>query len=347
MSNDDMKPEPSKRGFPGGFFIFLLAAILLILTVQNFSNDKTAKVSFSHQIEHLVNLDFLQKEDSRKIALNDNLVTFSGKFKDKQSEDAKARYRYLELLNRNHELTSKNGDLEEELIRSRQGVKDAAALFLSLTGQPIPKGGYMVIDPIYSTAQFDNSIVIKALPDREITSLADLENLFPSISKDVNISALDAYGKDLLTLIGRFRSSALGIGSESMKQKLKDLEPEVAQASSLTDEKIAQEQISVYRNALTSMDEIVAELNKEQQNIRLLQLRSVRNYKAQFEQARYVADELEKNEAQLDKSRQAVANVTWFLTTRSYDPGLRKTRRRGLWPLVCPSQTGVGQFPCQ
>jgi len=102
-----MKPE-SKRGFPGGFFIFLLAAILIILTVQNLGGDKTAKVAFSHQLEHLVNLDLIQKEDSRKIALNDNLVTFSGKFKDKQSDDAKARFRYLDLLNRNHELSGQN-----------------------------------------------------------------------------------------------------------------------------------------------------------------------------------------------------------------------------------------------
>ncbi len=80
MSNDNMKPE-SKRGFPGGFFIFLLAAILIILTVQNLNGEKTAKVAFSHQIEHLVNLDLIQKEDSRKIALNDNLVTFSGNSK--------------------------------------------------------------------------------------------------------------------------------------------------------------------------------------------------------------------------------------------------------------------------
>ncbi len=311
-----MKPEPNKRGFPGGFFIFLLAAILLILTVQNLKNEKTAKVSFSHQVEHLVNLDLIQKEDSRKIALNDNLVTFSGKFKDKQSDDAKARYRYLELLYRNHELTGKNSDLDKELSQSRQNVRDSATLFLSLTGQPIPKGGYLVVDPIYNTASLDNSIVIKEISNKEITSLADLEKLFPGISQNATSLALDAYGKDLLTLIGRFRSPALGIGNEAMKQQLKALEQEVAAAASLSDEKSVQEQISVYRNALTALDEIVAEVNKEQQNVRLLQLRSVRNYKAQLESASYVADELEKNEAQLDKARQSVANVTWYFNNQ-------------------------------
>ncbi len=316
MGNDNMKPESNKRGFPGGFFIFLLAAILIILTVQNLNSEKTAKVAFSHQLEHLVNLDLIQKEDSRKIALNDNLVTFSGKFKEKQSDEAKSRYRYLELLFRNHELTRQQKDLDTELAASRQSVKESSDLFLRLSGQPIPKGGYLVVDPIYNTANQDNAIVVKGLSDREITSLAVLEKLFPSISQNPNPAGVDAYGKDLLTLIERFRSPALGIGNEAMKQKLKDLEQEVAQVSNLSSEKSVEEQLSVYRNALTALDEIVAEINKEQQNVRLVQLRSVRNYKAQLEQSAYVSDELEKNEAQLDKARQAVANATWYFNNQ-------------------------------
>ena len=50
--------------------------------------------------------------------------------------------------------------------------------------------------------------------------------------------------------------------------------------------------------------------------MRLVQLRSVRNYKAQLEQFTYVNDELEKNDAQLDKARQAVANVTWYFNNQ-------------------------------
>ena len=77
-----------------------------------------------------------------------------------------------------------------------------------------------------------------------------------------------------------------------------------------------QEQLSVYRNALTGLDGIVAEINIEQQNVRLVPLRSVRNYKAQLEQSAYVNDELEKNDAQLDKARHAVANVTWYFNNQ-------------------------------
>ena len=76
------KPQEPRKRFPGGFILFLLAAVFIILTVQNLSSDKGGKVSFSHQVEHLVNLDFLHRNDSVKTAQNDNLVTFTGKLCD-------------------------------------------------------------------------------------------------------------------------------------------------------------------------------------------------------------------------------------------------------------------------
>ena len=72
--------------------------------LKNANNEPTAKVSFGHQAEHLVNLDLIQPQDSRKVALNDNLMTFSKKFKKSLSNDSKARNRYLELLKGNHEV---------------------------------------------------------------------------------------------------------------------------------------------------------------------------------------------------------------------------------------------------
>src|SRR6478752_90020 len=98
---DDNKQD-LKKGFPSGFIWFLLAAFLMALMVQNFIDTKFAKVSFSYQLEHLVNLQLIQPEDSRKIALNDNLVTFSGKFRERFTEEGKNRYKFLELSNANH-----------------------------------------------------------------------------------------------------------------------------------------------------------------------------------------------------------------------------------------------------
>ncbi|MBS0651002.1 MAG: ATP-dependent zinc metalloprotease FtsH [Verrucomicrobia bacterium] len=315
MSNDNLKNEP-KKGFPGGFFIFLLAAILVILTIQNLSNEKTGKVAFSHQVEHLVNLDLVQKDESRKIALNDNLVTFSGKFKERQSDDAKSRFRYLELLNRNHELSGEKKELDSELTASKKSVYDASDLFLHLSGLPIPKGGYRVVDPIYNSASKENEVVIRKVSDKDFTSYADLENLYPSISQGQSPAAVAAFGKDLLTLIEGFRSHALGIGNEAMKTDLRNIEQLVAQASDLKAPQTPQQQLLVYRGALDQLHAIITDLDKDQQNVRLLQLRSVRTYKAQLEQFNYVSEELEKNDAQLEKARQSVANVTWFFNNQ-------------------------------
>src|ERR1700722_10142013 len=143
MGNDNKKSD-SKKGLPGGFFIFLIAAVLAVFSIQNLSTEKGAKVAFSYQTEHLVNLDLLQKEDSRKIALNDNLVTFIGKFKDRITDEAKARFRYLDLLYQNHELAEKKSALENEMSSVKLNVRDSADWFLHLSGLPIPSGGYKV-----------------------------------------------------------------------------------------------------------------------------------------------------------------------------------------------------------
>ena len=78
-----------RKAMSNSFIWFLMAAFLFALMVQNFIETKFAKVSFSYQLEHLVNLQLLQPEESHKIALNDNLVTFSGKFRDRLTDERK------------------------------------------------------------------------------------------------------------------------------------------------------------------------------------------------------------------------------------------------------------------
>ena len=207
MNNENKPKNEPKKSIPGGFLIFILAAILIMLTVQNLNHEKTAKVAFSHQVEHLSNLDLLQKDENRKIALNDNLVTFSGKFKDRKTDEAAARYKYLELLNRNHELVADQARLGAELSLLKQNVKESADWFLHLSGLPIPRSGYKVVDPVYNTGDSENEIVIRKLSEKDVTSLADLNQRFGSESPST-------FGKDLLTLIQGFRSPALGIGNE-------------------------------------------------------------------------------------------------------------------------------------
>ncbi|HEX4840099.1 MAG TPA: cell division protein FtsH, partial [Rhabdochlamydiaceae bacterium] len=218
--NNDNKPRPEPRkGFPGGFIIFLLAGLLIFLTVQNMSTEPTAKVAFSHQVESLVDLDLLQPAESRKIAQNDNLVTFTGRFRDRQSDESKARYKYLELLNRHNELQQEQEQLQTELVSLQKTVAESADWFLHLSGIVVPAAGYWVVDPLYDTAARENSIVVKTLSDKPIVSLAALSKRYPPAADQV-----EAFGKDLTALVQGFRSSSLGIGNEEMKQQLRTLE---------------------------------------------------------------------------------------------------------------------------
>jgi len=307
MLNNENKPRPDQRkGLPGGFLIFLLAIILVILTFQNFSGDPAAKVGFSHQVEHLVNLDLIQPDDSHKIALNDNLVTFSGKFRDRQTDDAKARYKYLELVSRNHELVNDQTRLGEELNTLQGTVADAADWFLHLSGMSLPAGGYWIVDSVHDTASRNNGVVVKTLSDKPIVSLSELQKMYPPSADQAAV-----FSKDLNTLVQGFRSSALGIGNETMKQQLKTIEQNVANASQTPDQ-----QVAIYGNALKQLQTIVNELNQESDNARLVQLRSVRNYLAELSQYNQVSEDLAKNEMQLDKSRQSVANVIWYFNNQ-------------------------------
>lgn len=307
MQSEDNNKE-SKRGFPGGFLIFIIASIFLFFAIQNFSSDKHSKVAFSHQVEHLVNLDLLQKGESRKVALNDNLVTFHGKFQEHLSEEAKARYRFLELLNRNHELEGERQGLGLEIAALQRNVREAADWFLHITGLPIPAGGYQVVGSIYDGADRVNAVAITTLSSRAIPNLKDLEETF----RTVHPEHAAAFGGELLGLVEAFRSPVLGIGDEEMKHTLKTLAQELTVAPNLTPEL----QLPLYGSALEQLKGIARELDHSQDHMRLLQLRSVRNYKAGLARESVLAEELERNGAQLKKARQAVAGVIWYFNNK-------------------------------
>jgi len=302
-----------KRGFPGSFLLFLLVALLIFLAFHHLTEDQGGKVSFSHQVEHLVNLDLIKKEESRKIALNDNLVSFSGKFRDRLTEEAQNRFRYLELLSKNHQFVDEGKNLEQDLSLLRRHAKEAADWFLHLSGLPVPEGGYRVVGNIYDTPSEENAIVITKLSPKKILSLPDIREKFTALYPNPTAASLEEFNKDLLTLIQEFRSPALGIGSEAMKQQLKTLQEQVVQASQIG----RQQQLALYQEALVSLGNLTSEIDREESGgVRLIQLRSVRNYKADLEQSHLLTEELEKNTAQLNKARSLVAGVVWYFNNQ-------------------------------
>lgn len=310
---DDQKQD-LKKNVPSGFVWFLVAAFIMALMVQNFVETKFAKVSFSYQLEHLVNLQMIQPEDSRKIALNDNLVTFSGKFRDRLTDEGKNRFKFLELLNTNHELIREKERLAQELGDSREKINSSADWFLQISGLSIPPEGYIVVDDFYNSLNKNNKIVISELTKKNITSLADLKTQLTQLKKSSSNATVEQFGKSISDLIRNFRSPLLGIGNESLKQKLKDLDTQVSDLAPNDLDSI--KRLVVYQKTLDELQAIVNDLNHPEDYVRLAKLRSVRNYQTSMDSWLQLNAKLEDNIGQLDKARQTVANVIWFFNNQ-------------------------------
>lgn len=296
------------------FVWFLMAAFLFALMVQNFIETKFAKISFSYQLEQLVNLQLLQPEESRKIALNDNLVTFSGKFRERLTEEGKNRYKYLELLQANHELKNEEERVKAELSANRSKSIDAAGLFLELSGIPVPKGGYVVLDDAYNTPEEDFSIIVKnsaaSIPDNLTSITAEAEQ----VAKAPTEAGLHSLSQGLTELLRQFRSPQLGIATENLKQNLKEIEKNVAAAAIATTP--STEQIKTYQTSIHQLQSLVDDLNQPENHLKLTKLRSIRNYKESLDEYKQVSNRLIENQTQLDKARQPVLNTIWYFNNQ-------------------------------
>ncbi len=318
--NDDKKQD-FKKSLPNSFIWFLVAAFLFAFMVQNFIDTKFAKVSFSYQLEHLVNLQLIQPEDSHKTALNDNLVTFNGKFRDRLTDEGKNRFKYIDLLHTNHDLIGDKERISKELSSLKDKISNSAEWYLTLTGTPIPANGYLVVDDLYNTPENNHSVIIKELSKRQTVNLADIKQQFADLGSTPSDKALQTFGRSLADLVSNFRSPALGIGNEAMKLDLKNIDQEIASANNNGSPAERQQE---YGRALGQLQAVSDQLDQMEDHVRLSKLRSVRNYKEALEELSKINAKLEDNQAQLDKARLSVEHVIWFfnnqeLSTRSLE----------------------------
>lgn len=252
---DDDKKD-LKKNFPNGFVWFLMAAFFLAFMVQNFIDTKFAKVAFSYQLEHLVNLQLIQPEDSRKTALNDNLVTFSGKFREKETDEGKNRFKYLSLLHSNHDLVADKEHLESELAIHRNKVVDAAEWYLALTGVKVPPEGYVVVDESLPTEK-NYSITISQQPQKSVVSLLDLEKQLAALQAAPTDQGVIDYGKTLQVFVQSVRSPILGIGNEQIKEQLRGIEAKLL-SQQTSKEKDA---IALYAGVTEELKTLLASIN--------------------------------------------------------------------------------------
>lgn len=190
-----------------------------VVTVQNFFSAKKASVGFSHQLEHLVNLKLLIPEESRKTALNDNLVSFSGRFREVVPAEGQVRYQYLDLIERKHQIDFELEEASKSLTVLSKEVRNAITWFSAISGMPIPEAGYTISPRTDVGLSVLEPLVVYGPVDAQIVNLAALENRVRSLPKSTE--SLRVFGSDLYALIGKYLSPALGIGSESLKKKSK------------------------------------------------------------------------------------------------------------------------------
>jgi len=309
VPNDNKMKQKPKRSFPGGFFILLFAAVLIMM-VFSYSGGSKAKVSFSRQLEHLVNLDMLDSNENKMIAHSNNLVTFSGKFKQSLTEDSENRYQYLSLLNNQYSFEIEKKSLNSEILELKENVKNTSKYFLSITGYMISEGGYTVVGSPYNTPEKNSSITIYSMPSLETPNLKSLkERLLVTSANEV-----EAFGRDLFQQVQMFRSSALGIGSEAMKQKLQNIENEVSKA--LSSKSNSSEELKVFSGQLTELDSVAFQLNSYDNSVRLIQTRSVRSYIEKLIAFQTISDKLIENSIQLERAKDKVADFIWFFNNK-------------------------------
>ena len=312
MSKDNqMKPE-KKSGLSGSFILLLIASIFIILTVQNLSDTKSASIAFSHQLEHLQNLQLIKPEESKKVAQNDNLVLFKGRFQDALSEESKNRYRYIYLLHNEQQIQEDSRLIEDQLVSMKEKAISSCQYFLSLSGINPGKNGIVIISENTDVPQkFALTVYDTTLLPNGLLSLKELKQILTKSPDGQN----DEVGETLLALIQAYRSSKVGIGSELLKSRLQNAEESV-NAAFHSEGMPLQDKFKLYQNTVNLIEyQVVSEVIKSdltQNSPSFAQLRSVRGYLEYLERYHTLQIEFQKNHEKLQKARNSVADVIWF-----------------------------------
>lgn len=291
-------------------FLFIIAtALFLFMLFQTIYGVKTARISFSYQLEPLVNLDLIQPEDSRKTATQTNLVTFSGRFRDAKTEVGKQRYRYLELIEEQNSLHLDLVRQDQEMDEQKRKVVNAATLFLGVSGLKIHPNGYQVFSDFYDTPDHQNHISITDVPD---TLTPTFEELRQEYEKDLggDDQRVTEYLKNLQTIVASLRSPLLGIGNEGMKKTLRDIDGSLQ--SALTTGTPKATRLDTFRNSMNGVQTIIQALDQVEDHVRLRALRSVRDYAKSLDQYAELAKKIEENSLRLERALQPVVNYVWF-----------------------------------
>jgi len=300
MANDNNSSN-QKKGIPG-IFIFLIIGAFALLFMKNATPVEKAEVAFGYQIEHLVNLDLLAPKSSGKVAINENLVSFSGRFRDKQSEASKQRFRFLTLLDEHKTLAQEKGQLSVKMKGSEGEMQKAVRFFYEISGI-YPKTSDVVIIPRVDESGIelkDVSVSVKEI-QMQPTNLQNVISLYEVALKNGGAKELGLLEKHLYELVSLYKSSKLGIGAVNLKELLAKCET-LLEGSDL----------KAYNLVINNLKSITSTILSQTNGVKMYSLRSVRTVLEEREKTIEIEKKYRENSLKLEKAGAKVADVIWF-----------------------------------
>lgn len=307
----DIKRPDQKKNISQMWLPILIGLFFSLMIVQNVLDKKTAKVSFSYQLEHLVNLDLLDPQESRKTAVSNNLVTFAGTFRNAKTAVGKKRFQFLTLLEQKNEKLIEKKRLLDEVAQEKRYVEAATKQFFHIVGQKLPASGFVVVSDFYDTADETFHITVPPSTDNNPVSFETLSHV--TLPSEQSL-------RELLSLFVTLRSPLIGIGLENIKRELRDGE---VLLNGVLEQKSNQYKVSeAFFAALTTIRGVIETLLKEKDHMCLNELRSVREYKLLLNRYTALSLALEEIDLRLENAFAGVSDTVWFFN----DAELSSTR---------------------
>lgn len=298
---NDKKSSESKKNMPQTWLPILIGIFFALMILQSVLDRKTAQVAFSYQLEHLVNLDLVDPQESRKTAVSNNLVTFTGKFRDAKTEIGKKRYHFLALLEDKNEKVLERKKLLEEISQEKRYVEASARQLLEVVGKEVPSSGFVVVPNLYDTADEQFHVRIPPFTDKKAETFETLSRIAHPQPSDI---------RTLLSLVATLRSPLVGIGLESMKRDLRDCEIRLKAALDQENNTIALS--GAYFKSLETIRSLIDKLFQEKDHMYLSDLRSIREYKTLLSRYSALSSALEDVAPRLENAYAAVSDSVWF-----------------------------------
>jgi len=308
MDSEGKPPEKKKR-ISNVMFVALVGALFVLMLLQNMYGTKQARVSFSYQLEHLVNLDLIQPEDSRKTATANNLVTFSGRFREVKSAVGKQRFQYLGHIEEQNNLQLEGVRLEQELMQMRSRVTNAAKLFLGVSGLRPASGNYTVVSEFYDTPDRENNTIIRDFPEVATPNFLALKRQVKE-DRGGDDQATVGHLNSMQAIVASLRSPLLGIGNEEVKKNLRQIDLSIQEALSPGVEHSLR--LETLKSSISSVGAIIRRLDRVEEHVRLRELRSVREYLSSLSQYGELTKRLEENGLRLERALQPVSDFVWY-----------------------------------